>query len=110
MPSKSQIVTFISILPSIALLPRFSRQKKYFYVVSGFGFTGGELCHIFRMKECEGQLYQLSTIKCMPGLKVSKCALGIEKFNPTTGNSWMYMVEMSRYHKKLMTFRKQKKV
>ena len=37
---------------------------------------------------------------------VSKCALGTENFNLTTGN----MVEMSRYHKKLMIFRKQKKV
>lgn len=109
MPSKSQIVTFISVLPSIALLPRFSRQKKYFYVVSGFGFTGGAFRHIIRMKECESQLYQLSTIKCMPGIKVSKCAVGTENFNTTTGNSWVYMVEMSRYHKKLMTFRKQKK-
>lgn len=106
MPSESQMVTFISILLIIALLPRFSRQKKYFYVVSGFGFTGGALCHIIRMKECESQLYQLSTIKCMPGIEVSKCALGTENFNPTTGN----MVEMSRYHKKLMIFRKQKKV
>lgn len=90
MHSKSQIVAFISILPIIALLPRFSRGKKYFYVVGGFAFTCGALCYIIGMKMGS------SHDKYMPGIKASECALGTENFNPTTGNTWVYMVKMSR--------------
>lgn len=77
-------------------------------MASGFGFTYGVLCYI-SMTEHENQLCWLSTIKYVPAIKISECAIGTENFYHSTGNGWVYMIEMGRRDKELMSFRKQEK-
>ena len=45
----------------------------------------------------------------MPAIKISECAVGTENFYHSTGNGWVYMIEMGRRDKELMSFRKQEK-